>query len=289
MDLKVCIDIQMSETAMLCDYVLAECTYLERAEVPQLHDGKQARVEGRFQALDIIHPETKPSNEIFEGLAKAAGIGKYFEFTCDELIKAQLESIGVSYKELSEKGVVSFGDTWNGMGTAPAFKTKSGKFEFASQKVADIKDLSLHKPTITWIEPKLMPANDDFRLIGGKQSIHSHTMTTSSKALMDITREFNLERIWIPASRAGELGIREGDLVEVSNELYSGRVNAHVTERLNPSCVWIPTHYGGSSPYLTEGYGVGIPHMEYVPFDFEEEVGCAMTHEALVKVRKVNN
>ena len=288
MDLKVCIDVQMSETALLCDYVLAECTYLERAEVPQIDDGKQPQIEGRFQALDKVHPDTKPSDEIFAGLAQAAGIGQYFDFTCDELTHAQLESIGVSYDELSEKGVVSFGKAWDGLGTPPSFKTPSGMFEFASQKIANTAGLSLHQPTITWIEPKVMPGKDNFRLIGGKQSIHSHTMTTSIEALMDITREYHLERIWIPASRAADLGIEEGDLVEVSNDLYTGQVEAHVTERLNPTCVWIPTHYGGSSPYLTQGMGVGIPHMEYVPFDFEDEVGPAMTHETLVSVKKVN-
>jgi len=288
MDLTVCIDIQMSETALLCDYVLPECSYLERAEVVQLHDGKQPEVEGRFKALELVHPDTKSSDEIFTALARALGIGKYFNFTCDELVRAQLNSIGVSYNELSQKGIVKFGEAWQGLGKAPTFKTPSGKFEFISQKILSMEGLSLHKPYISWIEPKVKPGEGEFRLIGGKQSIHSHTMTTSIESLMEITREYNLERIWIPASRASVLGIQEGDLVEVYNELYSGKVRAHVTERLNPSCVWIPTHYGGASPYLSQGYEVGIPHMDFVPFDFEPEVGPPMSHEALVRVRKVS-
>jgi len=288
LELSVCIDVQMSETAMLCDYVLAECSYLERAEVPQIVDGRQAGVEGRFKALEVIHPETLPGDEIFAGLAKAAGVGEYFEFTCDELIRAQLESINVSYDELFEKGFIPFGEPWAGVGKPVTFKTPSEKFEFASKKVAGIEGLTLHKPVITWIEPKVSPEQGEFRLIGGKQSIHSHTMTTSIEALMEISREYNMERIWIPASRAAELGIKDFDLVEVSNDLYSSQVRARVTERLNASCAWLPNHYGGSSPYLTEAHGFGIPQMEYVPMDFEPEVGPAMTHEAIVTIKKVN-
>jgi thiosulfate reductase/polysulfide reductase chain A len=290
MDLKVCIDVQMSETAHLCDYVLPECSYLEREEVPDFLGGKQGCVAGRFQALEKIHPETKTSDAIYAELAEACGVGAYFKFSCEELSRAQLKSVGVSYDELKEKGVVDIGEPF-AYDKVPKWKTPSEKFEFVSQKIAETKGLKLYEPLIKWVEPKVSPdpGKGEFRLIGGKQSIHSHTMTTSVEALMSITREYALERAWINAGKAAELGIEDGDEIEVSNELFTGIVRAHVTERLNPTAIWIPTHYGGSSPELTQGFGVGIPHMEYVPFDIEPDVGSAMTHEALVTVRKVSS
>jgi thiosulfate reductase/polysulfide reductase chain A len=288
MELKVCIDVQMSETAMLCDYVLAECSYLERNELPQTQNGKQPAIEGRFKAIELVHPETLPCDEIFVGLAKASGIGQYFGFTCEELTKAQVESVGLTVEDLAEKGILTFGEAWAGLDKPPTFATGSTKYEFVSQKVAKVEGLKLEKPVITWIPPKVMPGEGEFRLIGGKQAIHSHTMTTSSEALMNITKEYNMQRIWISASKAKDLGIKEGDLVEVSNDLYTGQVEAHVTERINPSCVWMPTHYGGSSPYLTQGYEVGIPHMEYVPFEFQPDVGTPMTQETTVTIKKVS-
>jgi thiosulfate reductase/polysulfide reductase chain A len=288
MDLKVCIDVQMSETAHLCDYVLPECSYLEREELPEFLGGKQGCVAGRFQALEKIHPQTRTSDVIYTELAEACGVGAYFKFSCEELSRAQLESVDVSYDELKEKGVVDLGEPF-AYDKAPTWATPSGKFEFVSQQVAETKGLKLYEPLIKWVEPKVSPGTGEFRLIGGKQSIHSHTMTTSVEALMNITREYALERAWINASKAAELGIADGDEIEVSNELFSGTVRAHVTERLNPTAIWIPTHYGGSSPKLTQGFGVGIPHMEYVPFDIEPDIGSAMTHETLVKVRKVSS
>jgi thiosulfate reductase/polysulfide reductase chain A len=287
MELKVCIDVQMSETARLCDYVLPECSYLEREELPEFLGGKQGCVAGRFQVLEKIHPETKTSDVIYAELAEACGVGAYFKFSCEELSRAQLESVDVSYEELREKGVINLGEPFV-YDVAPKWNTPSGKFEFASQKIAETEGLQLYEPLIKWVDPKVSPGEGEFRLIGGKQSIHSHTMTTSIESLMSITREYALERAWINADKAAELDIVDGDEIEISNELFSGTVRARVTERLNPTAIWIPTHYGGSSPELTQGFGVGIPHMEYVPFDMEPDVGSSMTHEALVTVRKVN-
>ena len=36
----VVVDVQMSETAMLADYVLPECSYLERRELPEFVGGR---------------------------------------------------------------------------------------------------------------------------------------------------------------------------------------------------------------------------------------------------------
>ncbi|MCL2882910.1 MAG: molybdopterin-dependent oxidoreductase [Coriobacteriia bacterium] len=290
MDLSVDIDIMMSETAMQCDYVLPECSALERAEVSTIvaDMSPQPIIDIRFQALDVLLPDTKPGAEIFTSIAQAAGLGDYFTFTSDELIKAQLATLNIDYNTLQTKGVLPVGNLWSGLGTYPTLNTPSGMFEFASQKIANNTDLTFHTPLIRWIPPMVTPGDGQFRLIAGKQSVHSHTMTTVVEALMDISREYNLERIWIPASRAADLGIADGDLVEVSNDLYTKQVEAHVTERLNPGCVWIPSHYGGTSPYNTQGYLFGCPQMDFVKFQFEDEVGCPMSHETLVSVKKVN-
>ena len=55
-DLVVTIDVQMSETALASDYVLPECTYLERMELPEFIGGKKHYVAMRTQVLEPIHP-----------------------------------------------------------------------------------------------------------------------------------------------------------------------------------------------------------------------------------------
>jgi thiosulfate reductase/polysulfide reductase chain A len=283
MELSVCIDVQMSETALLCDYVLPECSYLERDELPDLLGGKQGNACVRQKVIDLVHPNTKSCDRIYAELAEACGVGQYFSFTQEELARAQLDTLGVSYEELSQKGAIPVGSPFV-YDKMPAWKTPTGKFQFSSPAHEEAG----FEPLIHWVAPLVSPQGNEFRLIGGKQSIHSHQMTTSIEALMAITRDYSLERAWINAERAKELGIKDGDTVTVQNSEHSGTVRVKVTERLNPTAIWIPTHYGGSSPELKAGYGIGLGHMDFVPFMVEPGVGSAMTQEVCVTVRKVD-
>ena len=49
--LVVTIDVQMSETALASDYVLPECTYLERMELPEFIGGKKHYVAMRTRCV----------------------------------------------------------------------------------------------------------------------------------------------------------------------------------------------------------------------------------------------
>ncbi len=108
LDLMVVVDVQMSETAMLADYVLPECSYLERRELPEFVGGRVPVVSLRDQVLEVIHPNTRPADVIFTQLAEACGVKKYFPFTVDELADAQLRSVGTSLDELRQVGTISF-------------------------------------------------------------------------------------------------------------------------------------------------------------------------------------
>lgn len=283
LELCVVIDVHMSETAQCATHVLPDTSYLERNDLPWNVAGTTPKVTLRSKVLDVIHPNTKPQDVIFTELAEACGVGQYFQFTIDELADAQLQTLGHSLEELREVGTVSFPELAFDYDAPITWKTPSGKFQFVSEAVADAG----FTPYPTWIEPMVMPSGNNFRLIGGKQSIHSHGQTTDIADLMQITKDYDLERIWIPAARAAELGIEDGDEVEVSNELATGVVRAKVTERLNPTCVFMPTHYGCSSEDLSNAYGVGLNFMDFVDFHLEPYYGSAATQEALVTVKKV--
>jgi len=281
-DLVVDVEVQMSETALLSDYILPECSYLERLEVPELMGGKSYAVALRAPAVEIVHPDTKPLPEIIAGLAEACGVGDYFPYTIDELVDAQLASIGVTRGDLMAKGVVPLEGSKFAYGTVPTFKTASKKIELKSDKVG----AAGLNPVITWIEPKAKPAADEFYFIGGKQSIHCHTQSVNIESLMDVTKTYGLERLWMNADDAAKLGITEGDTVEISSTEHTGTVGVHVTELLRPGVVYTPTHYGCTSPYLTNAYGVGICMPDFVPFDMEPGTGATMSEEVTVKIRK---
>mgnify|MGYP000007927138 FL=1 len=280
--LVVTIDVQMSETALASDYVLPECTVLERLELPEFIGGKKHYVALRTPVIERIHPETRPCDEIFAGLAEACGVGEYFDFTVEELAEAQLASVGTSIEEVREAGIVELADPGFAFGT-PTFKTPTEKFQFTSAKVAEAG----LNPVIGYVPRLVEPAEGEFSLIGGKQGIHSHTMTLNLEALNAISREYQLERLWMAASDAADLGIVDGDTVELSSSECSGQVAVKVTERLKPGVLFLPTHYGGTSPYLTRAQGFGLNMMDFVPLHLEPGVGSTMSQEVAVKVRKV--
>lgn len=285
LDLMVDIDVHMSETALHADYVLPDTSYLERDDVVRTLGGLQSAVTLRSKVLDVIHPDTRPQWQIWTELAQACGVGEYFDFTIEELNEALLGTVELTLDQMREEGTHVFEDETATFGEPVEFWTESGKLEFKS---AAAEQMGLTS-TPTWVEPEVMPdpdSPDEFRLIGGKQSIHSHGTTTDIEDLISISREYDMERIWINADKAAALGIRDGDKVVVYNDLASGEVRAKVTARLNPTCVWLPLAYGCRSPQLTNAYGFGLNFMDFVPYQMDPYYGSAENQEALVKIRK---
>ena len=283
-DLVVVIDIQLTETAMLADYILPECSYLERMELPELLGGKKHSVTMRMPAIERVHPETKPVDEIIKGLAEASGVGQYFPFTLEELATAQLATLGITLDDLREQGVVALPDPQFAYGAPASYKTPSGKIEFKS----DVVEAAGLKGTISYTERKIWPGKDEFFFVGGKQAIHCHTMSTNVESLMDVSKTYDLERAWLSAQDAEKLGIQDNDLVEISSSEHADTVKVHVTERMRPGVIYIPTHFGGSSPHMPHAYDYGIDVVSLVPFDMEPGCGSTMSQEVALKIRKVN-
>ena len=284
LDLCVVIDIQMSETALCADYVLPECSFLERLELPAFNGGMIPSVSLRDKVLDVIHPNTKPCDEIFKGLAEACGVGEYFPFTVEELADAQLQSVGLSLDTLRKVGPASFADKAFEYGTTPKWKTPSGKIQFTSEKC----EAAGYTAAPTWVDPAVTPAGGtEFRLITGKQAMHSHTMTANCEPLMAITQDYDLTRVWMNADRAEQLGIADGDEVEISNNNHTGRCHVKVTQRLNPTALFMPPAYGCTSEQQHTAYGVGLRPTDFLSYQLEPGYGSVMAHEVLVNVKKV--
>ena len=88
-----------------------------------------------------------------------------------------------------------------------------------------------------------MPKDGEFYIVGGKQGIHSHTMTQNIACLNAISREYHMERLWISAQDAEKLGVQTGDTVEVASSEHTGQVEARVTQRLKPGVVFLRNAY----------------------------------------------
>ncbi len=283
LDLLVVIDTVLSETASIAHYVLPESFYLERDEaVDTKHSGKMAQVSIQQQAVKPLY-DTRPGIQIIIDLAKHLGVGKYFEFDLEEANRLRLKPLGVTLEDLKKNGVLPVGEKWKE--GFDKLDTPSGKVEIYSQTLE-----KLGYPAIPrWEDPLVSPDAKDphsFRLLHGKQAIHSHSMTANQPYLMEISRRYDLIRLWMNRKRGEQLGIKDGDMVQVKSLIGEGKIRVKLTEGLHPSAVWLPSGYGVFSKHLATAYDVGLSYNDFLPTLFDPAVGHSMSSEVIVQVTK---
>lgn len=280
---KVVVDGFMTETAKTADYVLPEVSYLERRGIVGTATAPMTVATLRNPAIEQVHPETKPTYQIIVDLAEACGLGEYFTFTLDQLNETYCAAYDVSYDALKSDGLAPISGCELEFGGVPMFATKSGKIEFSCEAYA----VGEMKAVPTWIEPAATPADGSLRLITGDQVFQNKTYTRASDKLTQIAKDFEADRVWIASSRAAELGIADGDTVELSNENGAVQVEVRVTGRIHHDAAYLPPHYGCASEEIRTAFGFGASHKALVTRQAEPESGAGMLQEILVNVKKV--
>lgn len=280
---KVVVDGFMTETAKTADYVLPEVSYLERRGIVGTATAPMTVATLRNPAIEQVHPETKPTYQIIVDLAEACGLGEYFTFTLDQLNETYCAAYGVSYDALKSDGLAPIPGCELEFGSVPMFATKSGKIEFSCEAYA----VGEMKAVPTWIEPAATPADGSLRLITGDQVFQNKTYTRASDKLTQIAKDFEADRVWIASSRAAELGIADGDTVELSNENGAVQAEVRVTGRIHHDAAYLPPHYGCASEEIRTAFGFGASHKALVTRQAEPESGAGMLQEVLVNVKKV--
>jgi thiosulfate reductase/polysulfide reductase chain A len=284
LDLLVVIDTVLSETASIAHYVLPESFYLERDEaVDTKHSGKRAQVSIQQKVLEPMF-DTRPGTQIIIDLAHHLGVGRYFEFNLEEANQLRLKPLGVSLADLKQKGIVFVGQPWKE--GFDKLDTPSGKVEIHSSTLEKLG----YPPIPRWEEPLVSPDPKDphsFRLLHGKQAFHTHAMTANQPYLMQISRRYGLIRLWMNRRRGEELGLNDGDLVQIKSLVGEGKIRVKLTEGIHPSCVWLPSGYGIFSKHLGTAFDIGLSYNDFLPTLFDPTVGHAMSSEIIVQVKKV--
>jgi len=283
LDLLVVVDTVLSETASIAHYVLPESFYLERDEaVDTRHSGKRAQVSIQQQVVKPLY-NTRPGTQIIIELAKHLGVGKYFEFDLEEANRLRLQPFGATLEELKKKGMLFVGEEWKE--GFSRLETPSGKVEIYCKALEELG----FPPIPRWEEPLVSPDPKDphsFRLLHGKQAIHTHSMTANQPYLMEISRYYDMVRLWMNSERGKTLGLKDGDEIEIESSIGKGSIRVRLTEGIHPSAVWLPSGYGIFSKNLKTAFNVGLSYNDFVPTLFDPAVGHAMTSEVIVKVRK---
>jgi thiosulfate reductase/polysulfide reductase chain A len=211
LDLLVSVDTHYSEFGWYSDVILPESTFLERDGIIATQKGDRPHFIKRNRVIDPMH-DTRSLYGIIKGLTDRLGVGRYFPgHSIEEVWAWQLEPTGFTLKDFDAKGFVSLADKpvmFDRNRLDGKFKTPSGKIEIVSALLAESGIESL-KP----YESPERPPKEHFRLVFGRSPIHAHGHTINNPLLHELMPECTL---WINKRQAANLGVGDGDLVEVA-------------------------------------------------------------------------
>jgi thiosulfate reductase/polysulfide reductase chain A len=253
LDLLVSIDVNYSHIGWMSDVILPEATYLERTDPVIVKKVPKPALWMRRQAVPPKY-DTKPKWWIFKQLAERLGIGQYFPYnTIEELIDWQLQDTGISRSDFDAKGYVDLAkeqilwDRKDGL----KFNTPSGKFEIVSAMLE-----KSGMPSLPPYETPQAPAEGYFRLVTGKIALHTQGTSLNNLYLNELQSENTL---WINVKEAAKLGIKDGDLVNVSTQDgVTQKVKATLTDLIHPEAVYTLHGFGRQIPLQTRAFEKGM-------------------------------
>jgi thiosulfate reductase/polysulfide reductase chain A len=228
--------------------------------------------------------DSRPAWWIFRELARRLGLGEYFDFeTVEDIWEYQLEGTGVTVSQLREKGFVALADKpivadrMNGLN----FKTISGKIEIVSPALTEMGIDSL----APFVPPEPL-AGDRFRLLFGRPGTLTHGQSANNPLLADF---FPGNPLMIHPRRAAELGIADGDKVEVSSGGHSEVMAVEVSDWIHPDAAFMLHGFGRTVPRQSRAYGKGVADQRLqvgMLNEFDPAGGGSAMTETIVQVRK---
>lgn len=281
LDLMVTCDVYLNEMALYSDVVLPESSYLERSDPIMIVSDKTPYIRIREQAIKPMF-DTLGAWEIVTKLCKKLEKDFWFK-SVEEYNKEFVEKMSLDMNKLKRDGVIlKEGDPYRRYQTGKIkFNTPSGKVELVSSKMKQAGFDPLPK-----YEQKEQPSEDEFRLLFGRESFHTHARTQNINWLMAMNNYRC--NIWIPKQRAEKMGIRTGDkVVIVKGDVRSDICFAYVTDKIHNSAIFLPHGYGRFSKFMKTAYSAkGASDVKFCSADVDEISGCAAFHNAFVRIEK---
>jgi thiosulfate reductase/polysulfide reductase chain A len=235
MKFKVAIDAFMSNSALLCDVVLPDATWLEQSQV------KPDWLYEAFIAYfaEVVKPmyDSRPMWQITVQLARRLDLGQYFPWSrIEDAFANQMANTPWSFDELRDKGFLITDEAeyhkykkWGSINPPEDYgssgKSKTGKYNFLNP-VAQEKGIDA-LPDYKEPDKELQP-DKDYPFIFGNFRVfeHEHSSTFNNFQLMK-TVETN--PLWINKLDADKLGIEEGDKVCIRSPWGEVEVRAKPT------------------------------------------------------------
>jgi len=128
------------------------------------------------------------------------------------------------------------------------------------------------------------PPEDQFRLTVGRCALHTHVSTQNNPYLNELAPE-NL--LWINSKRSEKLGIRNGDLVEISSNHGSGQMKVFVTDLIQPEAVFMLHGYGHESQLAARSFRKGMSDAVLMENVSDLIGGSPALHHTFVTVKRI--
>ncbi|MCI5144416.1 MAG: nitrate reductase, partial [Candidatus Electrothrix sp. AR3] len=265
LDLVVAIDLLPTDTVMLADVILPECTYLER------HDGlfkistREVGVSLRQPAVEPMY-DSKPAWWIGSELCKKMGMSEYAVKGSDMnawegRMRRQAKKWNIDYDKLADSGYVSIPNSsapYITESNQPVFKTYSGKIELASSELQDEGFDAVPK-----YEPCEEPKKGMYRLLYGRSPVHTFSRTVNTQWLWELQKE---NEVWLNKKEADRLGLKNGEVVRLENQdkIVSAPIKIRATERIRNDCVYMVHGFGHNSIGLSRAYKRGVDDQKLI-------------------------
>jgi len=271
LDLFVCMDLFMTETAKLANIFLPACTFLERTELFRMYMGLPLATL-RTPAIEPLG-ESWPDWKLWFELAKRLGYGEYFPWNdVEEALAHYLEPSEITIQELKND---SRGMFWGNQDVVKRYKfrqegfpTPSGKVEIFSERLRKMG----YDPLPTYHEPAESPVSQpevakEYPFIyttGARIKEFTHSQHRNIPRLRKMHPDPLMD---INPEDAKKLGIKEGDTVRVESPRGHAQFRAHVTDDILPQVIHMEAGWGGAANvnFLTDDENLD-PISGYPPF-----------------------
>ncbi|RKZ40128.1 MAG: molybdopterin oxidoreductase [Gammaproteobacteria bacterium] len=286
-DFYVAADVSPNEMNMYADILLPEASYLERYDDLQVGGAREAYVAVRMPAMKPLH-DTRDAWTICKQLADRMDLGAYFPHdSIKELLEDRMKKAGSSLAEIEKVGILKIpADPAKNFplehGGKLQIKTPSGSTK--AELIPGMLKMMGYDKALDYVE-QVRPNEDEFHMTFGRIGFHTHARTQDNIWTADFMRE---NVLWIHPEPAAKRGIKEGDLVKVSDRNdRSGEIKAKVTARIRKDSIFMVHGFGHWDKRMTTAYGMGVADSDLASYAVDPHIGTMSMGLSLVKVEKV--
>jgi thiosulfate reductase/polysulfide reductase chain A len=286
-DFYVASDVIPNEMNAYADILLPEASYLERYDDLQIGGAREGYVAVRMPAMKPLH-DTRDAWTICKQLADRMDLGAYFPHdSIKELLDDRLKKVGSSLAEIEKVGILKIpADPKKNYpldhGGKLKIKTPGGQTK-AELIPSMLKKMGYDK-ALDYVE-QIRPNEDEFHMTFGRIGFHTHARTQDNIWTADLMRE---NVLWIHPEPAAKRGIKEGDLVKVTDRKgREEKIKAKVTKRIRKDTIFMVHGFGHFDDRMTTAYHQGASDSNLASYEVEPHIGSMSMGLSLVKVEKV--